>query len=171
MKCLVTGRVGDYNDFSPVTLQQGRNVLLVAVITRVMERVPFLGLNPAPNIQCQWVSATLFPQHQFIPAIPLPSTSALKVSPTWQVGSLISPSTLPPLKPLSVTEGDFLKTDSGNTFFQSGSIDNAAGKITGLSAIRLSTQGVTGTGTVLQVTFKAKSPGETELTLQNFEVR
>ena len=43
------------------------------------------------------------------------------------------------------------------------------GKITGLSAIRLSTQGVTGTGTVLQVTFKAKSAGETELALQNFE--
>ena len=73
------------------------------------------------------------------------------------------------LEAIDVSEGNFLKTDGGNTFFQGGSIDNAAGKIAGLSAIRLSTQGVTGTGTVLQVTFKAKSPGETELTLQNFE--
>ena len=84
----------------------------------------------------------------------------------WQFDIAFDPAAL---EAVEVTEGDFLKTDGGNTFFQSGGIDNAAGKITGLSAIRLSTQGVTGTGTVLQVTFKAKSSGETELTLQNFE--
>ena len=33
----------------------------------------------------------------------------------------------------------------------------------------LSTQGVTGTGTLVQVTFKAKAAGETELGLQNFQ--
>ena len=53
--------------------------------------------------------------------------------------------------------------------FRRGSIDNVAGKITGLSAARLSAQGVSGTGSVLQVRFKAKSAGETELVLQNFE--
>ena len=84
----------------------------------------------------------------------------------WQFDIAFDPAAL---EAVEMTEGDFLKTDGGNTFFQSGSIDNAAGKITGLSAIRLSTQGVTGTGTVLQMTFKAKSSGETELTLQNFE--
>ena len=68
-----------------------------------------------------------------------------------------------------MTEGDFLKTDGGTTFFQNGTIDNAAGKITGLSAARLSAKGVTGTGTLLQVRFKAKSTGETELALQNFQ--
>ena len=68
-----------------------------------------------------------------------------------------------------MSEGDFLKTDGGTTFFQRGSIDNAAGKITGLSAARLSTQGVSGTGVLLQVMFKAKSAGETRLALQNFE--
>ena len=84
----------------------------------------------------------------------------------WQFDIAFDPAAL---EAISVTEGDFLKMDGGNTFFQSGSIDNAAGKIGGLSTIRLSTQGVTGTGTVLQVTFKAKSAGETELALQNFE--
>ena len=84
----------------------------------------------------------------------------------WQFDIAFDPAVL---EAIDVSEGNFLKTDGGNTFFQGGSIDNAAGKITGLSAIRLSTQGVTGTGTVLQVTFKAKSSGETELTLQNFE--
>ena len=67
-----------------------------------------------------------------------------------------------------MSEGNFLKT-GGTTFFQGGSIDNVNGKIGGLSAARLSTQGVTGTGVILQVRFKAKSGGETELALQNFE--
>ena len=57
----------------------------------------------------------------------------------------------------------------GTTFFQSGSIDNASGKITGLSAIRLSDPGVSGTGPLLLVRFKAKSAGETELALHNFQ--
>ena len=65
-------------------------------------------------------------------------------------------------------EGDFLKSDAGTTFFQGGRIDNAAGKITGLIAGRISEGGVSGSGSVLQVRFKAKSEGETELALQNF---
>ena len=44
------------------------------------------------------------------------------------------------------------------------------GKITGLSAARLSAEGVTGTGSLLQVNFKAKSGGETKLILQNFQL-
>ena len=59
--------------------------------------------------------------------------------------------------------------DGASTFFQSGTIDNAAGKIAGVNAARLSTQGVTGTGTLVQVTFKAKAAGETGLALQNFQ--
>ena len=39
----------DYQDFLPVTLRQGRNVLLVAVHTRGNG---FLALNPALSIQC-----------------------------------------------------------------------------------------------------------------------
>ena len=84
----------------------------------------------------------------------------------WQFDIAFDPAAL---EAISVSEGNFLKTDGGTTFFQSGSIDNAAGKITGLSAARLSTQGVTGTGTLVQVTFKAKAAGETELALQNVQ--
>ena len=84
----------------------------------------------------------------------------------WQFDIAFDPAAL---EAISVTEGDFLKTDGGTTFFQGGSIDNAAGKIIGLSAARLSASGVSGTGTLLQVRFKAKSGGETKLTLQNFE--
>ena len=56
-----------------------------------------------------------------------------------------------------------------HNFFQGGSIDNAAGKITGLNAARLSRQGATGTGSLLQVNFKAKLGGETRVELQNFQ--
>ena len=84
----------------------------------------------------------------------------------WQFDIAFDPAVL---EAIDVSEGDFLKMDGGTTFFQSGSIDNAAGKIGGLSAARLSPQGASGTGTVLQVRFKAKSGGETELALQNFQ--
>ena len=73
------------------------------------------------------------------------------------------------LEAINVSEGAFLKQNGASTFFQGGSIDNAAGKIGGLSAARLSTQGVSGTGILLQVRFKAKAAGETELALRNFE--
>ena len=85
----------------------------------------------------------------------------------WQFDIAFDPAAL---EAINVTEGEFLKTDGGTTFFHGGSIDNAAGKITGLSAARLSAQGVTGTGVLLQVRFKAKSGGETKLALQNFEL-
>ena len=84
----------------------------------------------------------------------------------WQFDIAFDPAAL---EAIDASEGGFLKTDGGTTFFQSGGIDNASGKITGLSAARLSTQGATGTGTLLQVRFKAKSAGETELALHKFQ--
>ena len=160
------GAPEDYTDFFPVTLEQGRNVLLVAL---AIHGNGFFGFEPGTEYTVSTgVGYTFFPT-----PIHLGDTFTLDIRAEsisdlagWQFDIVFDPASL---EAVAVTEGDFLKTDSGNTFFQSGSIDNAAGKITGLSAIRLSTQGATGTGTVLQVRFKAKSSGETELTLQNFE--
>ena len=84
----------------------------------------------------------------------------------WQFDIVFDPAAL---EAIDVSEGNFLKTNGGSTFFQSGSIDNTAGKITGLSAARLSGGGASGTGTLIQVRFKAKSAGETELGLHKFE--
>ena len=84
----------------------------------------------------------------------------------WQFDIAFDPAIL---EAVDVSEGDFLKTDGGSTFFQSGRIDNAAGKITGLIAGRIADGGVSGSGSVLQVRFKAKAEGETELALGNFE--
>ena len=96
------GSGNDYQDFFPVKLQQGRNVLLVAVRLAPAGKSAFLGLNRAPNIQWQPpVSATLFPRCQFTSAIPLLLISVQKLSSTWRGGNLISSSTPPPLKLLT----------------------------------------------------------------------
>ena len=155
-----------YTDFLPVTLKQGRNVLLVTVRA---DHNAFFGFEPGTEYTVSTGIGYTFshtPIHTgdtFTLNIRAENVSDMA---GWQF-DIAFDSTV--LEAIDVSEGDFLKTDGGNTLFQSGSIDNAAGKIGGLSAIRLSTQGVTGSGTVLQVTFNAKSPGETELTLENFE--
>ena len=84
----------------------------------------------------------------------------------WQLDIAFDPAAL---EALSVNEGDFLTMNGGTTSFQGGSIDNAAGTITGLSAERADDQGVTGAGTLFEVELKAKSSGETKLTLQNLQ--
>ncbi|MDE0684774.1 MAG: leucine-rich repeat domain-containing protein, partial [Candidatus Poribacteria bacterium] len=82
----------------------------------------------------------------------------------WQTDISFDPALL---EAVEVSEGDFLKVKSGDTFFLQGSIDNTAGKITGISAAKLKGSG-SGTGTLLLVTFKAKAAGETRVTLSNF---
>ena len=158
--------VEDYGDFFPVTLQHGRNVLLVAVHTWGNG---FFGFEPGTEY------TVLTPGVGYIfsqTPIHIGDTFTLDISARdvfdlagWQFDIAFDPTAL---EAIDVSEGDFLKT-GGTTLFQSGRIDNTAGKITGLSAARLSTQGVSGTGTLLQVRLKAKSDGETRLTLQNFE--
>ena len=157
----------DYTDFFPVTLEQGRNVLLVAVHTRGNG---FFGFEPGteysvanPGVNYTFSKTPIHLGETFTLDISAETVFDLA---GWQFDIAFDS---PTLEAINVSEGDFLKTDGGTTFFQSGSIDNAAGKITGLSAARLSTQGVSGTGTLLQVRFKAKSAGETELALQKFQ--
>ena len=156
----------DYSDFFPVTLQQGRNVLLIAVAA---DSNGFFGFESGTEYTVSMGVSYTFSQTPihvgdiFILHIRAENVTDLA---GWQFDIAFDPALL---EALDVSEGDFLKTDGGTTFFQSGSIDNATGKITGLSAARLSAQGVSGTGTLLQVTFKAKSGGETELALHKFQ--
>ena len=156
----------DYTDFLPVTLKQGRNVLLVAVEANYNS---FFGFETGTEYTLAMgvgytVSKT--PIHlndTFTLNIRAENISNLA---GWQFDIAFDAAVL---EAIDVTEGDFLKTDGGTTFSQGGQIDNAAGKIAQLSAARLSTQGVSGTGTLLQVRFKAKFTGETQLLLENFE--
>ena len=156
-----------YTDFFSVTLKQGRNVLLVAIHT---EGNGFFGFEPGteytvtnPGVGYAFSKTPIHTDDTF--TLDIRAKDVFDMA-GWQFDIAFDPAVL---EAISVSEGNFLKTDGGTTFFQGGTIDNAAGKITGLSAARLSAEGVTGTGTLLQVRFKAKSGGETELALQNFQ--
>ena len=157
----------DYTDFFPVTLKQGRNVLLVAVRTHGNG---FFGFEPGTEYTV--LTPSIGYAFSKLP-IHIGDTFTLDISAEtvfdlagWQFDISFDPAAL---EAIDVSEGEFLKMGGGSTFFQSGTIDNAAGKIVGLNAARLSAQGVSGTGTLLQVKFKAKSAGETELALHNFQ--
>ena len=158
----------DYSDFFPVTLKQGRNVLLVAIGTRRAHTNGFFGFEPGTEYSVGTgigyaVSET--PIHTgdtFTFDVRADNVADLA---GWQFDIAFDPAIL---EAVDASEGDFLKTDGGATFFQSGHIDNAAGKITELISGRISEGGVSGSGSVLQVRFKAKSAGETGLALQNF---
>ena len=158
----------DYNDFFPVTLRHGKNILLVAVFSPGSETGAFFGFEPgteyavATGIGYAFSETPIHIGDTFTFDVRAENVSDLA---GWQFDIAFDPSRL---EALDVNEGDFLKSDGGTTFFQSGRIDNAAGKITGLIAGRISEGGVSGSGSVVQVSFKAKSEGETELALQNF---
>ena len=159
----------NYTDFFPVTLKHGRNALLVAVHSHGNG---FFGFEPgteytatvaSPNVGYTFSKTPIHTGDTF--TLNIHAENVIDFA-GWQFDIAFDPAVL---EAIDVNEGDFLKMNGASTFFQGGSIDNATGKITQLSAARLSSQGVTGTGTLLQVTFKAKSVGETELALQNFE--
>ena len=156
----------DYTDFLPVTLRQGKNVLLVAFAARDSS---FFGFEPGTDFMVGTGIGYVLSKTP----IHIGDTFEFDVRGEnvsdlagWQFDIAFDPAIL---EAVDVSEGDFLKSDAGTTFFQGGRIDNAAGKITGLIAGRISEGGVSGSGSVLQVRFKAKSHGETRLALQNFK--
>ena len=53
--------------------------------------------------------------------------------------------------------------------FLKGTIDNTEGRITDVGAARISEGGASGEGTLLSVTFTAKTNGETRLSLRKFQ--
>ena len=160
---------GDYTDFAPVTLQQGLNVLLVAVQIRGSVHNGKFGFKPGTEytvantgVEYTISPATIHRGETFTLDIRARNVSDLM---GWQFDIVFDRAAL---EAVDVTEGDFLKTGAA-TFFQSGSIDNGRGQITGLTAARLSTQSVSGTGTLVKARFKAKASGESEVTLRNFQ--
>ena len=87
----------DYHDFFPVTLQQGRNVLLVTVRTRSNG---FFGFEPGTEYTVSMgVGYTFSPTPIHTGDTFTLDIRAENVS-TWQAGSLILPLILLPLKPL-----------------------------------------------------------------------
>ena len=160
----------DYTDFYPVTLQEGKNVLLVA-LSGDSGDMGFFGFEAGTEytVSNYGVGYTFSK-----PTIHVGDTFTLDLSAEnvsdlagWQFDIAFDPAGL---EAIEVNEGNFLKTGGGATFFQRGTIDNRSGKITGLSSARLSKTGVTGIGTLVSVTFTAKTDGQTQLRLENFQL-
>ena len=160
----------DYTDFYPVTLQQGKNVLLVA-LSGDSGDMGFFGFEAGTEytVSNYGVGYTFSK-----PTIHVGDTFTLDLSAEnvsdlagWQFDIAFDPAGL---EAIEVNEGDFLKWEGATTFFQKGVINNRSGKITGLSSARLSEAGVTGIGTLVSVTFTAKTDGQTQLRLENFQL-
>ena len=66
------------------------------------------------------------------------------------------------LEAIEVIEGDFLKKDGTPTLFQEGTIDNENGIISGFNVIRLNATGISGSGKLITIKFKAKKVGGTQ---------
>ena len=163
----------DYQDFSPVTLKQGTNILLVAVYESGGELSGYFGFEPSTEY------TVISPGTGFVfstdaTSVRVGDTFILRIDAEkvtdlagWQFDLTFDPNVL---EAVEVNEGDFLKKGGGTTFFQRGAIDNAGGKITGLSSALISKSSATGTGTLLAVTFSAKADGNSELALHNFQL-
>ena len=174
---LIWRRAWNYHDFFPVTLKQGTNVLLVVIDDweHSYGWSGFFGFEEGTEYTISTVSTKARVGYVFSkPAIHVDDTFTLALNAEnvtdlagWQFDIAFDPAVL---EVVEVNEGDFLKEVGGTTFFQGGTIDNTTGKITGLSTARISESGVSGTGTLLSITFKAKADGETQITLGNFEL-
>ena len=156
----------------PVTLKQGKNTVLVAVENRTGNWSGFFGFQGDAEY-------TVFPFAEIGYAFPNDVISVgdrftldiyAKNVPDlagWELDIAFNPAHL---EALEVRKGYFLASVGGTTRFQKGRINNRSGRITGLSETALTGNSVNGTGLLLSVTFLAKTGGETQLTLGNFQL-
>ena len=160
-------------EFIPVTLKQGKNVLLMVTnlhsnlyrnemsgaVIGFAEGTEYAVNDPAVSHSLSRTS--IHPGDEF--ALNIHASNVFDLS-GWQfdIGFDLSMFDV-----MDVIEGDFLKSDGSTTFFRKGRMDNTAGKITGLIAGRLSEGGVSGNGSLVKVMLKAKAQGKTQLTLEN----
>ena len=160
-----------YLDVIPVTLKQGRNVLLVALYRIGGAWSGFFGFEEGtqyivsnPRVGYTFSETPIHVGTTFTLNLRTENVHDLA---GWQFDIVFDPVVL---ETVEINEGDFLESKGGTTFFQKGTIDNATGKITKLSSARLNEDGVSGTGTLVSVTFTAKAGGETRLSLDNFQL-
>ena len=163
---------GGYGNVVPVTLKEGINFLLVAIYEDKGQWRCFLAFEEGTEYSVSVDSRIGYAFSKSVIHIGDTFTVDLNVENVHNLGGwqfdIAYDSTV--LEAVEVKEGDFLKTGGGATFFQRGSIDNRLGKIKGLSTARLGEDGVSLRGTLLSVTFTAKSAGQTQLKLDNLQL-
>jgi len=171
-QAFVNRGANDFEDFFSVTLEQGQNVLLVALdnhghgsfsghfgfaldaqYTVFRAGTRFLFDTDATSFEV----GDTFTLHL--------NTENVKNLAGWQADLVFNPDVL---EAIEGTEGDFLMSEDGETRFSGGTINNETGKITNINVTRYN-GGVSGKGTLYSVTFTVIGPGECLLTLENFQ--
>ncbi len=162
----------DYRSNFPVTLKQGKNILLVAVDTQGGTWSGHFGfqtdteytLLPSAGIGYAIFNDEINSGDTFTLDIYAEDATDLA---EWQFDIAFDPLLL---EAIEVRKGYFLESKGGATAFQEGTIDNHAGQIIGLSEAGRNGNSVSGTGLLLSVTFAARAGGETQLALNNFQL-
>ncbi len=165
------GHAHDYEHSFPVTLKQGKNVLLVAIHDWVGGWAGHFGfapdteytvLPPGPRFSFSTQTTQVEKGDTFTLRLNAEEITDLA---GWQGDIVFDPAVL---KANAVTEGNFLKQKNGRTFFRKGTIHNKQGKIAGISTARTSQGGASGDGTLLSIRFTAHADGQTRILFRNF---
>ena len=166
------GWAHDYERSFPVTLKQGKNVLLVAIHEWGGGWAGHFGFAPdaeytvsstAPHFSLSTAATQIQKGDTFTLRLNAANMTDLA---GWQTDIAFDPALLKANG--VVTEGNFLRQGGGRTFFQRGAIQNKEGKITGIKTVRTSTGGINGEGTLLSVQFTAIANGRGRVVLRNF---
>ena len=161
------GKIDSYTNLVPVTLKQGKNIVLIRI--RLVGSA-FVGFEPGTEYtvgisSVEYVLSDTLIRESDTFTLHINAKDVYDMA-GWQFDIEYDSAIL---EAVDVSEGDFLKVDGAMTYFSQGTIDNTTGKITGYNATQISADGVTGTGTLLSITFLAKAVGETKLFLNNFQ--
>ena len=161
-----------YQAHFPVTLKQGKNVLLVAIHNWDGWLGGHFGFAPDteytvfPHGARFSLSTNLTPIRKGDSFILRLNTANVTDLAGWQADIAFDPKYL---KVDSVSHGNFLKQDGTQIFSRKGTTENKRGKITGIKAARASQGGINGDGTLLTLRFTALTNGVTRLRLLNFK--
>ena len=169
----IVGRsASDYRGSFPVTVKKGRNTLLIAVENRTGGWSGFFGFQadaeytvlPFAGVGYALPSVDISTGDTF--TLDLYAEDVVDLA-EWQFDIAFDPTHL---EAIEVRKGYFLASEGGVSSFQKGTINNKSGKIRGLSEAERNENSVSGTSLLVSVTFSAKAGGETELTLNNFQL-
>ena len=164
----------DYQEFFPVTLKQGKNVLLIAVwkwdgwVSGYFGFAPdaeYTVLNPGTRFSLSTSATRIRKGDIFTLRL---NTADITDLAGWQTDIAFDPALLKVNGASGINEGNFLKQGNGRTFFQKGTIKNKQGSVTGIKSARISRGGATGEGRLLSIRFTALANGQGRVVFRNF---